>query len=452
MAQASDCGRQKSEVDQAPAGRAVGHPRGRVAHRPLTGQRECRDGERPEAEQDQEGDQPGDPGPGPGLAGASFGGDDEASAGTREQGRGRQQVGRHPDQLEHQRLEQGRTSAGQQSKGDPLGREGAHEPWDEFARRCVDRQTADQQRSRGQQQEPQGAPGVEPTEQRLQVAQPLSEGQPAAEQRVVAAQHLHGPGAPAHPLGHVLAGVGRSQPAGQHLVVVDRPPAATVQLQCGVDVLGQGLGCHSADLAQRHHPQQRAGTAPEGGVPAVPSGGERSVEQLLLHVSSAAAPAYVLETVQVVEVLRGLDQGQPGVGEVRQRRGEEVPAGDVVGVQDGDDLDVEQVGQSQGGVQVAGLGVLSRVAGVVSGAQGGGQLGHPGTVAVVQNPGLVRRVQGYRRGNGREQDLTGLVARRDEHRDPQVLNVPAARIPDRPRIQIPQVQGMQDKRDGAVDL
>jgi hypothetical protein len=144
----------------------------------------------------------------------------------------------------------------------------------------------------------------------------------------------------------------------------------------------------------------------------------------------------VLERLQVVEVLRGLYQGDPRVVEVPEGGGQQVRPGDVVGVQHGDDVGVDDL---QRMVQVGGLGVAAVVPPQVAGAEVGGQPGDLWPVAVVEHPGLVRGPHRHRGRDRRHQHLRRLVPGRDQHRDPQ------RGLLDRPRRRLgPQVPERED--------
>ena len=155
----------------------------------------------------------------------------------------------------------------------------------------------------------------------------------------------------------------------------------------------------------------------------------------------------VLEALLVVEVLRGLHQGDERVVEVAEGVAEQVAVGDVVGVQDGDDVGVDVLERV---VDVAGLRVAVLLAGEVARAEGPGQLGDLRPVAVVEHPGLVRDVDRHGGGDGRQQDLERLVVGRDEHREPE--RVLLDRCGRRDGVDVPQRQREQQQRQDGVRL
>nr|WP_254781418.1 hypothetical protein [Modestobacter sp. DSM 44400] len=158
----------------------------------------------------------------------------------------------------------------------------------------------------------------------------------------------------------------------------------------------------------------------------------------------------MLEGLGVVEVLRRLHQRDAVVPEVGQRAGEEVRLGDVVGIEDGDQLGLHQ---GQRVVEVAGLGVVVLAAGDVPCAEGVGHLGHLRAVAVVEDPGLVVAVHGQDGGHRGQQDLQSLVVGGDQHGDagsgsgPQRHPHPGALGGD-----VPGGEDEQHERDETVQL
>jgi hypothetical protein len=123
----------------------------------------------------------------------------------------------------------------------------------------------------------------------------------------------------------------------------------------------------------------------------------------------------VLERLQVVEVLRGLDQRHLRVVEVSEGVDQEVRSGHVVGVQHRHNVRLDDL---QGVVQIPGLGVAMVGPPQVAGIEIGSQARNLRPVAVVQHPGLVPRPQGDRCRDGRGEYLRRLVPGRDQDRHP----------------------------------
>jgi hypothetical protein len=214
-----------------------------------------------------------------------------------------------------------------------------------------------------------------------------------------------------------------------------------------VDVLGHRLGGHPTDLLEGLDPHQRVGAAPEGRLPAILAGQNGPVEQRLLVEPVAGGGAAVLERLQVVEVLGGLDQRHPWVVEVAEGVDQVVGPGDVVGVQHRHDIRFDD---PQGVVEVPGLGVAAVAATQVAGAEVTSQPGDLRPVPVVQDPGLVHRLQGDRGRDGRCQHLRRFVPGRDQHRHPQRT------LPYRPcpgsGVDIPEREHIQPEADCRVQL
>jgi hypothetical protein len=155
----------------------------------------------------------------------------------------------------------------------------------------------------------------------------------------------------------------------------------------------------------------------------------------------------VLEGLQVVEVLRRLDQGDRLVVEVPDGVGQEVGPRHVVGVEHGDHVGVDDL---EGVVQVAGLGVAAIGAPQVAGAEVGGELGDLRPGAVVEDPGVVVGLQRDRGRDGGGEHLGGLVPGGDQHRDAQ-RGLAGGACP-RPGPEVPQREGVQAEPDRGVQL
>ena len=152
----------------------------------------------------------------------------------------------------------------------------------------------------------------------------------------------------------------------------------------------------------------------------VPAGHQDVEEDPLL-----AGLAVVVEGAGVVVRLRTLDQGDLGVVEPADGVGQERRHRDVVAVQHGDDVDRRRrrrpppaAIRASAWFMLPALAWSWIVAADVAGAVLPAHLVDPGPVAVVQHPGLVRRLQRHRRGDGRRDHLDRLVVGGDEDGDP----------------------------------
>jgi hypothetical protein len=115
-----------------------------------------------------------------------------------------------------------------------------------------------------------------------------------------------------------------------------------------VCILGDRLDGDAADAAERFDADDGVRAAPERGLPAVLAGLDRPVEQSLLAERDVPAPApepravaTVLKRIQVVEVLRCLDDRNRGIGEVAERVAEKSRSDDVIRIEHADHVEVE---------------------------------------------------------------------------------------------------------------
>ena len=152
----------------------------------------------------------------------------------------------------------------------------------------------------------------------------------------------------------------RGEALHQGLAVVAGLPAAAVQLDRRVEVLGDGLGGDAADLDERVAPDDRGGPAPEDAVVAVLAG-QDDLEEHALVVTPGLE---VLERVVIAEVVGGLDHRHLGVVEIAHRGVEDVGLGHVVGIEHEEQLGVDH---AEGMIDVAGLGVTVVGSGDVAG-------------------------------------------------------------------------------------
>ncbi|MEX0972999.1 MAG: hypothetical protein WDZ46_07045 [Solirubrobacterales bacterium] len=246
---------------------------------------------------------------------------------------------------------------------------------------------------------------------------------------------------PAVALQQVAVEVVRGEALDEDLVVVAAGPAVALHADRRVEVLGDRLGRDAADLEQGTAPQHGRRAAPVGGSVAILAGADDAVEERLL----VAPDDVVLDRVVVEEVVRALHQGDFLVVEVADQGVERVGHRHVVGVEHQDQL---AVGAGQGGVDVARLGVRVVGPGQVAGAGQLSQLGHLRPAAVVEQVGRVRIGQGAAAGQGRRDDLEGLVVGADVDVD---LVARRGGRPHRRRAR-PRVPGQRAERPEAVDL
>jgi hypothetical protein len=220
-----------------------------------------------------------------------------------------------------------------------------------------------------------------------------------------------------------------------------------VEADGGVDVLCDRIGRRAADRAQRPGAHEGVRAAPEGGVPSVLAGLKQAVEQgLLMERLAVGDAAAVLEAVDVVEVLWRLHQGDLRIREVAERGAQEFGGGDVIGVEDGQDLGVDDAKRM---VQVSGLRVLVGRPRQVPGAERGSQCRDLGSLAIVEDPRLVRRLERDRRGDGGHQNLRTLVVGRDQDRHAGHTSEGAA---SRAYVDIPEAEGKEREPHGGVHL
>ena len=102
-----------------------------------------------------------------------------------------------------------------------------------------------------------------------------------------------------------------------------------------MDVLGDRVRRHPADVAQGGDPDDGAGAAPERAAPAVLARLEHPAEQrLFVEPLAVAGDGIVLERVVVVELLRCLDQRDLRIVEIADRPHQQVAVRHVVGVEE----------------------------------------------------------------------------------------------------------------------
>ena len=191
------------------------------------------------------------------------------------------------------------------------------------------------------------------------------------------------------------------------------------QPQGGVHVLDDGLGGDPPDVTQRPRADERCRSAPEGSDALVVATGQQDMEEdpLLSRVT------VVIESPRVVVRLWALHQGDRRVVEPPERRGQKGGQGNVVAVQDGDDVDLVgalrglPVHHVQRVVHVAGLGMIVHIPAYVPGAVGSTKVGDPFSITVVQHPGLMGGLELARSSDGWSNDFDRLVVRRKPYGD-----------------------------------
>jgi hypothetical protein len=163
------------------------------------------------------------------------------------------------------------------------------------------------------------------------------------------------PRCPANALADVRGERLGGQPGGLRNIDIGRVPAQLLHAQGGMRVFGDGLGGDAAGFVERRAADDRAGAAEEGGVPEVVAVLDDAVEQLALVGDGLVERQIALEGVGRIEVVRGLQHGQPLLGEEpAQRELQEAARGNVVAVEDGDERGAHL---RQRVVDVAGLSV-----------------------------------------------------------------------------------------------
>ena len=420
------------------------HERGRVP------------GHRADAQDQDRGEWPRDPVGSPSVARAALRRDPEGSPAVRDEGHRREQIRRHPHEFEQDGQHRSITPAREGTQGELTQDEGGSERHREGQRLGADGDGPRRDDDDGQDEVPHRPPRVEPAEKGRRVGQTLAQGQARHNERVLRAEYLHRAGTPAVSLQLVGRGVGRRQAAGQDLVVIHGPPTPAVEADRRVDVLRDGVGRDAADLPQCRDAHDGAGPAPERAGPAVLARLEDPIEEGLFVEALAADPVgggaidptgLVLERVDVVELLGRLDQGETRIVEVAQGADEEVGRGDVVGVEDRDELGIDD---AEGVIEVARLGVLVRGAGEIVRPEFGRQSLDFGSGTVIEHPGLVVDPHRDGGGDGGGEDLQSLVVGRDEDGDlpGRRGDVTGGRSP----IHIPEGEGEERQPQCRVDL
>ena len=114
------------------------------------------------------------------------------------------------------------------------------------------------------------------------------------------------------------------------------------------------------------------------------------------------------------EHLRGLDERDRGIGEVRQHLVQQLRARHEVGIQQDEEL---PIGEPQRIVDVAGLGVLVGVPPQVLGTQSDDQLTDLIGTPIIEHDRAMQATDGHRRGNRATDHLNVLPVGGDQHID-----------------------------------
>ena len=146
-----------------------------------------------------------------------------------------------------------------------------------------------------------------------EVAQPLLEGQPAPEQRIIEAENLRHTARPAGTLDHVEYQTLRCQPRRQRNIDKRRFPAATLHFQRGVRIFCHRLNGKTANLFQRATADHRTRAAEEGGVPVIITLLDWTVKQHPFVGDITPHRQVTFKGVRRIEVVRRLHQRQHGI-------------------------------------------------------------------------------------------------------------------------------------------
>ena len=263
----------------------------------------------------------------------------------------------------------------------------------------------------------------------------------------------------------------RLQAGDQRLVDIDALPAAGMELERGLAILGDADAAEAVGFLQGLAPEHGGRAAEEGGIPLVEAALDDAVEHLVLGRHGLERAEIALERVGIDEEVRRLDQEQALVlGEVPDRLGEEAAGRGVVGIEDGDQIAgrvLEAVVEVAGlGMHVAGAGQVFHVEGRAHGLQlgaafarllGGGGVARIALLvraAVVEKPdrhlvgGIGHGLRGGERGG---QQVGTLVVARDEDVDGrQVLRVDLGSLARRQRAR--HHEKAQEQHHDAVHL
>ncbi len=262
-----------------------------------------------------------------------------------------------------------------------------------------------------------------PVIQRREVRDALVQRQPTHRDRIRESGGLQVPFGPPQALHGERLEIDGRQSGDQHFIQVDGFPSLRVQHDRRVQVFGDGLGEDAAVRLERLAPQHRASAAEERRVPVVLARHDQVEERVLLAVHPPVLPAHVvLDGIEVVVLLRHLDDGDLRVAEESERAVEELRARHVIGVERRDEV---RVRLPEGVVPVAGLGVSVVRARDVVAPNLVGQRAHRLTTAVVEHVSLVRIPHRHRRTQRLSAAGRRLRCRSSRRRPPSGLTAPA---------------------------
>ena len=275
---------------------------------------------------------------------------------------------------------------------------------------------AEEQVGQRRGEEHQARQAVEEVQHGVEVAQPLAELEPLAQQGVVGTEDLRHAARPADTLADMPGQALGGQAGGLRQRQVGGVVAQAVELEGGMGVLGDGLHGDAANFLQRAALDDGAGAAEEGGVPQVVAVLHQAVEQLALVGYRTEGIEVLLEGVRREEEVRRLQHRQLGVAQEPAHADLEEGTGrHVVGIEDGD---VVAVGQLQRVVEVASLGVEVVRANDVADPGLGAEVAELLAAAVIEHVDVelvLRPVDGLGGEGGELDDLQRLVVGGDVH-------------------------------------
>ena len=271
---------------------------------------------------------------------------------------------------------------------------------------------AEQQEEQRCRQVDQAGKAVQPVPQCRKVVDPLHEAEAALEQALLMEHHLEGAAGPAPPLGKIGRVRLRCQAGREILIDVDRLPAAAMQQDRGVQILGDRRCREPTDLLQGSPAEHGARSTVEARVVDVPPRLDDVVEHVLFVRDVLADVQAILEQVGVVEVVRRLDLGHLRVAEESHGFQQECPHRYMVGVE-GDHQIRRGVGQAV--VEIARLRAGVVLAAQVVGAEAPAEFldFRPVTVIEDHDP-LALVVHGLAADDGAVENLRFLVVSGDE--------------------------------------
>ena len=288
---------------------------------------------------------------------------------------------------------------------------------------------------------------------RVQVAEPLPEAQPAADQRIVDPQDLRHAARPARTLADMERQPLGGEAGGEPHVDVGGVPAEALQLERGVRILGHRLAGEAIGVLQRLAPQDRARSAEEGRVPQVVARLDGAVEQVALARQVLHHHQVPLHRIGRVEMVRGLQHAELGIAlEPANGELEEGARRDVIRVEHADQL---RVGLLHRLVEVARLGVKIVVARDVAAADRLGEIGELLPAPVVQDvhrEAILRVIHSHRREHRLADDIQALIVGRDVDVDGRPVVIGAERLDHRALERPAGLEEAEQQDDIGVEL